>query len=303
MTDGARRTFASDNFAGIHPEVLDAIARANTGHVPSYGADQVTGHAVALIREVFGAPAAAVFLTFNGTGANIVGLQAMLRPWQAVVCSATSHIYVDECAAPERFLGSKLIPIAPAHGKLTPELVEAALVGIGDEHRVQPRVVSVTESTEVGTTYTIDELGTLSDWAHERGLLLHVDGARLANAAAFLGVGLDAFAAVGIDVLSFGGTKNGALAAEAVVSFLPEVSDELRYIRKQAAQLASKMRFVSAQFVALLSEDLWRRNALQANDMAKRLASGAARIAGVDVVHPVEANGVFARLERSAVQA
>lgn len=296
-----RRTFASDNFAGVHPEVMEAILRVNVGHATSYGDDPVTSEAVALFREHFGEDAH-VFLTFNGTGANVVGLQSMLRPFEAVICSASSHIYVDECGAPERFLGSKLVPIDTPDGKLTSDLVEDAMVGIDDEHRVQPRVVSLTESTELGTCYTVDELTLLAQWAHERGLLLHLDGARISNAAAHLGVGFDVFAKAGVDVLSFGGTKNGAMAAEAVVSFLPSADDDLKYIRKQSMQLSSKMRFVAAQFIALLSNDLWKRNANHANAMAQRLGRGAAQVTGVDIVQPVEANGVFASLPRDVIE-
>ncbi len=296
-----RRTFASDNFAGVHPEVVEEILRANIGHATSYGDDPVTATAVTLFREHFGGDAH-VFPTFNGTGANVVGLQSMLRPFEAIICSASSHIYVDECGAPERFLGSKLVPIATPDGKLTPERVEVAMVGIGDEHRVQPRVISLTESTELGTCYTVEELRSLAQWAHERRMLLHLDGARLSNAAAHLGVGFDVFAMAGVDVLSFGGTKNGAMAAEAVVSFLPSAQEDLKYIRKQSMQLASKMRFVAAQFIALLSRELWKRNASHANAMAQRLAQGAARVTGVQIVQPVEANGVFASLPRVAIE-
>jgi threonine aldolase len=296
-----RRTFASDNYAGVHPEVVEEILRANVGHATSYGDDPVTSKAVGLFRKHFGENAH-VFLTFNGTGANVVGLQSMLRPFEAVICSANSHIYVDECGAPERFLGSKLVPIATPDGKLTPELVEVAMVGIGDEHRVQPRVVSLTESTELGTCYSVEELTLLAQWAHEREMLLHLDGARLSNAAAHLGVGFDVFARAGVDVLSFGGTKNGAMAAEAVVSFLPSAEEQLKYIRKQSMQLSSKMRFVAAQFIALLSNDLWKRNASHANAMAHRLGEGAAQVTGVQLVQRVEANGVFASLPREAIE-
>jgi threonine aldolase len=221
----------------------------------------------------------------------------LLRPFEAVIFAESAHINVDECGAPERFLGSKLIAVATPDGKLTPDLVEAAAVGTGDEHHVQPRVVSVTQSTEVGTCYTVEQVIALGRWAHEHGMWLHLDGARLSNAAASLGVGLGAFgSAAGVDVLSFGGTKNGAMGAEAVVSFLPADGSPLRYIRKQSMQLASKMRFVSAQFVALLSDGLWRSNAAHANAMARRLADGVADVPGVTVAYPVEANGVFAVL-------
>jgi len=289
----AQRTFASDNFSGIHRDVLAAIAGANVDHAPAYGDDPVTAEADRLFRQHFGDDAE-VFLAFNGTGANVVGLQSLLRPFEAVICAENSHINVDECGAPERFLGSKLIAVATPDGKLTPDLVEAAAVGTGDEHHVQPRVVSVTQSTEVGTCYTVDQVTALGRWAHEHGMWLHLDGARLSNAAASLGVGLGAFgSAAGVDVLSFGGTKNGAMGAEAVVSFLPAHGSPLRYVRKQSMQLASKMRFVSAQFVALLSDGLWRSNAAHANAMARRLADGVADVPGVAVAYPVEANGVF----------
>jgi threonine aldolase len=296
------RTFASDNFAGIHPDVLAAIAEANGGHATAYGADRVTTEAIRVFRRHFG-ETAEVFLAFNGTGANVVGLQSLLRPFEAVICAEGAHINVDECGAPERFLGSKLIAVATPDGKLTPDLVEAAAVGTGDEHHVQPRVVSITQSTEVGTCYSVEEVAALGAWAHDRGMWLHLDGARLSNAAASLGVGLGAFGSqAGVDVLSYGGTKNGAMGAEAVVSFLPADTSSLRFIRKQSMQLASKMRFVSAQFVALLSDDLWRTNAEHANAMAQRLAAGASQIPGIRLAYPVEANGVFAVLP-SAVTA
>ena len=297
------RTFASDNWSGVHPDVMAAMVDVNVDHAPSYGDDPVTGQAVQLFREHFGSDAE-VFLAFNGTGANVVGLQSLLRPFEAVICAETAHIYVDECGAPERFLGSKLIPVATPDGKLTPDLVEAAAGGVGDEHHVQPKVVSITQCTEVGTCYRVDEIETLADWAHHRGMWLHLDGARLSNAAAFLGDRLGAFGSpAGVDVLSYGGTKNGAMGAEAVISFRPENKDALRYIRKQSMQLASKMRFISAQFTALLSDDLWRKNALHANRMAKRLADGVSAIDGVNLAYPVEANGVFAALPADATEA
>jgi threonine aldolase len=299
----ARRTFASDNSSGIHPDVLAAIAAANVDHAPAYGDDPVTAEAVRLLRQHFGDDAD-VYLAFNGTGANVVGLQTLLHPFEAVICAESAHINVDECGAPERFLGSKLIAVATPDGKLTPELVESAAVGVGDEHRVQPRVVSITQATEVGTCYTVEQVTALGRWAHEHGMWLHLDGARLSNAAASLGVGLGAFgSAAGVDVLSFGATKNGAMGAEAVVSFLPAEESALRYIRKQSMQLASKMRFVSAQFVALLSDGLWRSNAAHANAMARRLAGGVAGVPGVSVAYPVEANGVFAVLPPAVTEA
>jgi threonine aldolase len=299
-----RRTFASDNWAGVHPEVLAAVARANDGgHAPSYGADPWTAEATRLLADHFG-PDTAAYFVFNGTGANVVGLQSLLRPYEAVVCAAGAHIDVDECGAPERFLGSKLLPVATPDGKLTPELVAAAVTGVGDEHHVQARVVSITQSTEVGTVYSVDEIAALADWAHAHGLLVHLDGARIANAAAALGVDIGAFgASAGVDVLSFGGTKNGALGAEAVLTFRDESVTGLRFIRKQSMQLSSKMRFVAAQFVALLTDDLWLRSAQHANAMALRLGVGAARIPGVELAHPVQANGVFAVLPAAVTTA
>jgi threonine aldolase len=319
-----RRTFASDNWSGIHPEVLAAIAEANGtgtdtgtknniakgtdtggggGHAPSYGADPITAEAVRLFQRHFGEDAEVLFC-FNGTGANVVGLQSLLRPFEAVICAESAHINVDECGAPERHLGSKLIAVPTPDGKLTPELVEGAAIGTGDEHHVQPKVVSIAQSTEVGTCYRVDEIRELGRWAHERGMWLHLDGARLSNAAVSLGVGLGAFGSgVGVDVLSFGATKNGAMGAEAVVSFRPAGESSLRYIRKQSMQLASKMRFVSAQFTALLSGDLWRTNAEQANRMARRLADGVDSVDGVQVAHPVEANAVFAAIPPDVARA
>ncbi|MGD0880642.1 MAG: low specificity L-threonine aldolase [Acidimicrobiales bacterium] len=292
-----RRTFASDNWAGVHPQVLEAIARANDGgHTPAYGADPWTTEAERLFHDRFG-PDAEIYFSFNGTGANVVGLQSLLRPHEAVVCADSAHINVDECGAPERFLGSKLLGVPTPDGKLTPELVASAVTGIGDEHHVQARVVSITQSTEVGTVYTVDEIAALARWAHAHAMFLHLDGARIANAAASLDVDLGAFGQeVGVDVLSFGGTKNGALGAEAVISFRDESETGLRFIRKQSMQLSSKMRFVAAQFVALLTDDLWRTSAEHANAMARRLAAGASAVPGVRLAYPVQANGVFAVL-------
>jgi len=291
-----RRTFASDNWAGVHAEVLEAVARANTGHTPAYGADPWTIQAHWLLADHFG-DGTQVYFAFNGTGTNVVGLQSLLRPHEAVICADTAHINVDECGAPERFLGSKLLTVTTPDGKLTPELAALRLTAVGDEHHVQARVVSITQSTELGTVYSVDEIAALADWAHAHDLFLHLDGARIANAAAALDVDFGAFGqAAGVDVLSFGGTKNGALGAEAVITFRPESETGLRFVRKQSMQLSSKMRFVAAQFVALLTEDLWLRSARHANAMALRLATGSTAIPGVELAYPVQANGVFAVL-------
>ena len=301
---GGRHTFASDNWAGVHPEVLDAVARANDGsHAPAYGADPWTAEAHRLLTEHFG-PGTHVFFAFNGTGANVVGLQSLLRPFEAIVCADTAHINVDECGAPERFLGSKLLTVATPDGKLTPALVDRLATGIGDEHHVQAKVVSITQSTELGTVYSVDEIAALTEWAHARDLLVHLDGARIANAAAALGVDFGAFGQfAGVDLVSFGGTKNGALGAEAVITFRGDGESGLKFIRKQSMQLSSKMRFVAAQFVALLTDELWLRSARHANAMAQRLGVGAAAVPGVELVYPVQANGVFALLPPAVTSA
>lgn len=295
------RSFASDNNAGAHPEVLAAIARANVGHVKAYGDDPYTAAAIERFRAELG-DAAEVFFVFGGTGANVTGLQTLLRSHEAIVCSEYSHIHVDECGAPEKFTGSKLLTVQPPDGKLTPELVATRVRGIGDQHHVQPRVVSITQATEYGTVYTAAEIAALAAYAHGHGMYLHVDGARIANAAAALGVPLRAFITdAGVDVLSFGGTKNGMLGGEAVIFLDPALARDARFVRKQAMQLPSKMRFVAAQFDALLADGLWLRSAAHANAMARRLADGVRRIAGVTVTQAVDANAVFAILPRECI--
>ncbi|HEY3021304.1 MAG TPA: beta-eliminating lyase-related protein [Solirubrobacteraceae bacterium] len=286
--------FGSDNHAGVLPEVLDAIAAANDGHAHSYGDDPWTRRAEARFREHFGEQARA-FLVFNGTAANVVGLRALLRPYEAVICAETAHLNVDECGAPEFNAGIKLLPVATTDGKLTPELVAPRLVRFGDEHAVQPRVISITQSTELGTVYTPAETAALAELAHESGLLLHVDGARLANAAAALDAPLRALTTdAGVDALSFGGTKNGLLLGEAVVLLRPgTAAGAMPFLRKQSMQLASKMRFLAAQFEVLLDGDAWRRPAAHANAMAARLAAAIAGVPGVTITQPVQANAVF----------
>jgi threonine aldolase len=295
--DAAReRGFASDNYAGALPQVLDAVIAANAGHAVSYGGDPWTARAQELFRDHFGDEAQAA-IVFNGTGANVVALQALTRPYEAVICAATAHLNVDECGAPERVAGLKLLALGTPDGKLTPALVEPRLVRFGDEHAVQPRVVSITQSTELGTLYTPDEIRALADQAHERGMLLHVDGARLSNAAAALDVPLRAITTdVGADAVSFGGTKSGMMLGEAVVFLRAELGGEVAFLRKQSMQLASKMRFIAAQFEALLNDDLWRSTAAHANAMATRLARAVGTIAGVSITQRVQANAVFAVL-------
>src|SRR3954449_4276941 len=286
--------FASDNYAGALPEVLDAIAAASSGHAPAYGNDDWTARVEARFRDEFG-PDARAFLVFNGTGANVVGLRALTNPWDAVVCAETAHLNVDEGGAPERIGGLKLLTVATPDGKLTPELVAPKLVRFGDEHAVQPRVISITQSSELGTVYSVDEIRRLGDLAHDQGMLLHVDGSRLANAAAALDVPLRALTTdVGVDALSFGGTKNGLVIGEAVVLLRPDLGEGIAYLRKQSMQLASKMRFLAAQFEALLEDERWRRTAAHANAMARRLAEAVNGVDGVRITQQVDANAVFA---------
>ncbi|GAT73726.1 threonine aldolase [Microbacterium sp. HM58-2] len=300
--DPAIRGFASDNYSGVHPEVLAAISRANGGHQVAYGEDAYTARLQEVFEQHFGEGVQA-FPVFNGTGANVTGLQSMLPRWGAVIAASTAHINVDEGGAPEKIGGFKLLTVPTDDGKLTPELVDREAWGWGDEHRSQPLVVSITQSTELGTLYTAEEIKALADHAHERGMKLHLDGARISNAAAALGLPFRAFTRdVGVDVLSFGGTKNGAMLGEAIVVLNPEASDGLIYSRKFNMQLSSKMRFVSAQLIALLEGDLWHRNASHANAMAQRLrgaieaglADGS--IQGVSFSQPTQSNGVFATL-------
>jgi threonine aldolase len=296
------RSFASDNNAGVHPEILSAIARANEGHVVAYGDDAYTRSAIRKFEEHFGEDIA-VFFTFNGTGANVLSLQALTRSFQSVLCSAYAHIYVDECGAPEKLTGCKLIPLPQEAGKITLDSVREAYHGIGDQHHSQPRVISITQCSEMGTVYQPDEIRALAKFAHEHDMFLHVDGARIANAAVSLGQTLrHATRDLGVDVLSFGGTKNGILGGEAVVFFHPEMSKDFLYLRKQSMQLASKMRFIAAQFEALLTGDLWRRSAEHANRMARLLEKEVSRIPGVRIVWNVEANGVFAQIPKHAIE-
>jgi threonine aldolase len=296
------RNFASDNNAGVHPEVIEAVARANQGHVVAYGDDPFTRSAVAKFEEHFGS-GIEVFFTFNGTGANVLGLQALNRPYHAVLCSDYAHIYTDECGAPEKHTGCKLIPLTHQDGKITLELVKQAYHGIGDQHHVQVRVISITQSTEMGTVYQPEEVKALARFAHEHDMFLHMDGARIANAAVSLGQNLrQATRDLGVDVLSCGGTKNGIMAGEAVVFFNPKLATDFLYLRKQGMQLASKMRFIAVQFEALLTNDLWRRSAEHANHMARLLETELRKIPQLKVIWKVEANGVFAQIPRHAVE-
>lgn len=296
------RGFASDNNAGVHPEIIDAIARANQGHVVAYGDDPYTRSALAKFEEHFGS-GIQVFFTFNGTGANVLGLQALNRPYHAVLCSDYAHIYTDECGAPEKHTGCKLIPLAHQDGKITVDAVRHAYHGIGDQHHVQARVISITQSTEMGTVYRPEEIRSLANFAHGHEMFLHMDGARIANAAVSLGQSLrEATRDLGVDVLSFGGTKNGAMGGEAVVFFNPALASDFLYLRKQGMQLASKMRFIAVQFETLLTNDLWRRSAEHANRMARMLEAEVRNIPQVKIMWKVEANGVFAQIPRHSIE-
>ncbi len=293
--------FASDNASGVHPKVMEALQSANSGHALAYGQDPWTQRATVQFEELFDKRVDVAF-TFGGTGANLLGLQCLLQPWQAVICTDSAHIAVDECGAPERFIGCKLIDLPSPDGKLVADQIHEQLHGSGDEHHVQPRVVSITQSTELGTLYCADEIADLADACHAAGLLLHVDGARVANAVAATDYSAAAMLVeTGVDVLTFGGTKNGMMFGEAVIFFQPELAEHVRFIRKQSAQLPSKMRYIAAQFSALLDDNLWLRNAGQANAMAQLLAHKVAKIPGVELQRLPESNAVFASLPPHAI--
>ncbi len=303
LHDETWRGFASDNYSGVHPEALHALAEANNGHQTAYGDDLYTARLKEVIREQF-SETAEVFPVFNGTGANVVGLTSMMPRWGAVICSNLAHIHTDEGGAPERVSGLKLFTVEHQNGKLTPESIATQVYGIGDEHRAQPMVVSITQTTEVGTVYSPQEIRAIADYVHSQGMLLHLDGARLWNAAAALGVPFREFTTdAGVDVLSLGGTKNGLLGAEAIVVLNPSASDGLIYLRKLSMQLASKMRFVSAQLLTLFENDLGIRSASHANKMAKRLRDGlqekidSGEIKGLSFTNPTMANAVFASID------
>jgi threonine aldolase len=294
-----RKSFGSDNHSGMHPAVMRAIVEANAGDAVAYGADPWTARAVGELRRLAGGDGE-VYLVLNGSGANVLGLGLLLARHEAVICAESAHINTDECGAAERILGTKLLTVPAPDGKLTPELIASRLAGRGDEHFAQPGVVAITQSTEVGTCYSLAELRKVREFCADNGLRVFMDGARLANAAAYLGCTL-AELAEQADVLSFGGTKNGAMGVEAVIVMRSGDAANAPYLRKQHMQLSSKMRFLAAQFIALLDDDLWLQNARHANAMAGRLAAGLADLPGVDVVYPVEADAVFARLARQHV--
>lgn len=301
-----KRGFGSDNHSGISPEIVEAIQKANVEHALAYGDDEYCKRTELLFKQLFGDKAETYFV-FNGTGANVLNIDAMCRSHHAVVCAETAHINVDECGAPQRIVGCKLLTVPTSDGKLTPELVRTQLHGFGFEHHSQPRAISITQSTELGTLYTLDEIKALADLAHEYNMFLHVDGARLANAVAALSRDMGREVSFkemttdqGVDCLSFGGTKNGLLMGESAVILNPALDVDMKYRRKQMAQLCSKMRFVAAQFEAYIQTGLWRRNAEHSNRMAQLLNEGLRNVEGVRVMYPVQVNSVFVQMPRES---
>jgi threonine aldolase len=289
-----RKGFASDNNAGIHPAILEAIRDANTGHVTGYGNDPYTEEAVRIFKREFGSDTE-VFFVFNGTGANVLGLSSLTNSFNSVICAETAHIQTDECGAPEKFTGCKLIPVETNDGKITPQKIRKHLHGFDFEHHSQPKVISISQVTEMGTVYNPEEISALADLAHDNGMFLHMDGARISNAAVTLDLPFRTFTRdCGVDVLSFGGTKNGMMLGEAVLFFNPGLTHMTKYFRKQSAQLFSKMRFVGAQFIAFFKDDLWKKNAGHANQMAKILEIEVRKIPHITITQRVDANGIFA---------
>jgi threonine aldolase len=289
-----KKTFASDNYSGVHPAVMQALLQANTGHAPSYGADKFTAAAIEKFKSYFGDDID-VYLVYNGTGANVLGLQTITQSFHSILCAELAHINVDESTAPEKHLGCKLVPVTAPNGKMSVRDITHKIQRIEDQHHPQAKVISVSQSTEYATVYSRAELKSIGSLARRHGLFFHMDGSRIANAAVSLNEDFAAFTKdVGVDVLSFGGTKNGMMFGEAILVFNPELARNLKYFRKQGMQLHSKMRFIGAQFNALLTDDLWKRNATHANQMAKMLEQGLREIPGILITHPVDANGVFA---------
>jgi len=294
-------SFASDNNSGVCPEVMQALAAVNQGYEVGYGADPYTQRAVSVFRDYFGGDTE-VFFVFNGTGANVLSLSCLTDSCDAVLCTEAAHINEDECGAPEKITGCKLWYFHAPDAKLTPDMLKYTLANLGDEHRVQPRVVSLTQATEFGTLYSVDEIGALAEFAHANGMYVHMDGARIANAAVALGMDFRTFTRdAGVDVVSFGGTKNGMMYGEAVLFFNPQLARKAKFYRKQNMQLASKMRYVSAQFSAYLANDVWKRNASHANAMAQKLAVQIGALPGAKLFHPVQANGIFVQLPHEAI--
>ena len=295
------KAFASDNYSGVHPEIMDALVKANVGHVSSYGADEYTGRATSKFKELFGTDTE-VYFVYNGTGANVISLSALTRSFNSIICSELAHINVDESTAPERLTGCKLVGIPTKDGKIYPDQIEQRIQRVGDQHHPQAKVISISQLTEYGTLYSVDELKALSDVASKHGLYLHVDGSRISNAAVSLNKNFSEFTRdVGVDILSFGGTKNGMMFGEAILIFNKDLTEHFAFLRKQGMQLHSKMRFISAQFEAFLSNDLWKRNATHSNNMARKLEQALLSIPKVKITQSVDGNGVFAIIPREIV--
>jgi threonine aldolase len=289
-----KKSFASDNYAGIHPEIIQHIMLANAQHAPAYGADEYTAEVIEIFKQLF-TPTTEVAFVYNGTGANVLGLSVLAKSFESIFCAEVAHIHVDESTAPEKFIGCRLVTLPSTDGKIKPEQIESKIQRIGDQHHPQARVISISQPTEYGTIYTPEEIREISAVARKHNMFLHMDGSRISNAAVSLNTDFRNFTCdAGVDVLSFGGTKNGMMFGEAVLIFQPTLASNLRYIRKQAMQLHSKMRFISAQFKGLFTNQLWKRNASHSNAMAKRLAEGLSNIPHVKITQRVEANGVFA---------
>ena len=302
MKETVRRGFASDNNSGVHPEIMNGLVKVNTGHVKGYGDDQYTLRAKEIFREQLGNDAE-VFFVFTGTAANVLSLSAVTRSWNGVLCAATAHIECDECGAPEKNTGCKVLTVDTPDGKLRPELLARHMHGFGDEHHSQPRVISISQSTEMGTVYSVEEIKALTDFAHANNMLLHMDGARLANAAVSLNLPFKAFTTdAGVDILSFGGTKNGMMYGEAVCFLRNGVPDGFKFLRKQSMQLASKMRFISAQYIAYFNENVWKKCATHSNDLAKKLEKSIRNIDGITITQKVDSNAIFAVMPRKVAE-
>ena len=288
-----KRGFGSDNNAGVHPDILKEMISSNSGHVTGYGTDIYTEQARSIFKEHFGSSTETYFV-FTGTGANVLGLSAITRSWNSVITASTAHLEGDECGAPEKFIGCKVLVVDTPDGKVTPDLIDKHIHGIDFEHHSQPKVVSITQATEMGTVYSVDEIRAISDFAHSKGMLVHMDGARIANAAVYLNLPFKAFTTdAGVDVLSFGGTKNGMMLGESICFLKSGLSGDFKYIRKQGMQLASKMRFISAQYLGYLRNDLWKKCATHSNAMAQMLGNKLKQIPGITVTQKVQSNGIF----------
>lgn len=288
-----KRGFASDNNAGVHPEILKELIASNEGHALGYGSDIYTEKALSLFKEYLG-DQTETFFVFTGTAANVLGLSAVTRSWNSVITASTAHLEQDECGAPEKFLGAKVLTVDTEDGKINTKLIEKHLHGFGFEHHSQPKIISVTQSTEMGTVYTVGEIKQLADYAHSMNLLLHMDGARISNAAVSLGLPFRAFTTdAGVDILSFGGTKNGMMFGEAICFLRPGLAEDFKYLRKQGMQLASKMRYIAAQYIAWFGNDLWKTCAAHSNGMARVLAEKLKKVSGVKITQEVQSNGIF----------